>query len=837
MTTDAASALVVVTGPHPDPDPAVLGAKAASLVRLADLGFPVPPLRVVTTGAYRAVARCPGVRAALAAQPAATMDEERRRIDDAFQHAPLPDELEEELRHAAAALSPEGQPLVVRSSATAEDLAGASFAGQYRSFIGVDAEGLLDAVRLTWASLWHPAPRRYREALALAEDAIEMAVLLMPLVPATAAGVVFTVDPTGRPDHLRIELVHGLGEGLVSGRETPRAWSLPRGEIDAAAPDRLVAAVGALALEIEASLGHPQDIEWAWDGEVLHVVQARPISVDRRGGASDRLAREGLRPGHRYTTAGIAEMLPGVIPPLVWDTFGVLVDDALVALFSRLGASLEPSQHTLLTQRRGRAVMDVTALDQVAGALPGTAASLVSALEAGEHRTRRGRVGTLQQVRHDVRAARVRREALQEAEVFELAVPRVLDAHVDPRLLDDEEVLAYRARLIDLMARGTHAEVAIAAAAVASFGSLESFLRRYLDGATAQRAVTDLARRTSPAAARRWIDLAARARSSPAGMGFLSAADSSSAMDLLADGQRGAGELRAELDQELRRAGSRSIPGGGTWAERPDRAWQAIAAVHRRERHDDEFDPHALRDLLAATPRWQRLLMLTGFVADPQGILLGHHIEEAQRLLTRREGLKAALLSLGGEVRRLHLDIGRRLVEREQLPDATDVDLLFADELDPALGGGGPPRAELLRRRRMLDDWANQPAVGEGGEAREGAQDAGPGTATLIGWAASAGSHIGPVRVVHHPDEPIDPGDVVVATSTDPSWVPVFLEAGALVVEEGGPLSHAAIVARELGLPAVINVPGVVARFSHGTAVVRVDGTTGRISVLEEEGR
>jgi rifampicin phosphotransferase len=838
VTAGAASALVFVTGPDPDPDPALLGAKAASLMRLACLGFPVPPLRVVTTAAYRDVARTPQVRDALAAAPAADTDEERRRIDEAFLHAPLPYGLEAELRDAAAALAPEGRPLVVRSSATAEDLAGASFAGQYRSFIGVEGtEGLLDAVRLTWASLWHPAPRRYREALALAEDAIEMAVLLMPLVPATAAGVVFTVDPIGQPDHLRVELVHGLGESLVSGKETPEAWSLPRGSIDTLAPNRLVADVGALAIDVEASLGQPQDIEWAWDGEVLHVVQARPISVERRGGGADRLVRDDARRDHSYSTAGIAEMLPGVIPPLVWDTFGALVDEAMVALFSRLGAPPEPLRHGLLTQRSGRAVIDLTTLDQVAGSLPGVAAGLVSALEAGEHRTRRDRVGRLQQLRHDVRAARVRREALLEAEIFELAVPRVLDAHVDPRLLDDDEALAYRARLLDLMARGTHAEVAIAAAAVASFGSLESFLRRYLDDGVAQRAVTDLARRAFPAAARRWLDLAGLARSSPAGAGFLAAESWSEAMSHLEGGWRGAGELRAAMDQELRRAGSRSIPGGGVWEECPERAWQAIVASHRRARRGDELDPQALRDLLVATPRWQRLLMLTGFVADPQGILLGHHIEEAQRLLTRREALKAALLSLGGEVRRLHLDIGRRLVERDQLAIAADVDLLFADELAPTLQGHGPPRAELLRRRRTLDDWANEPARGSDVSDPDVSQDAGWSASSLVGWAASAGTHVGPVRVVHHPDESIDPGDVVVAVTTDSSWVRVFLDAGALIVEQGGPLSHAAIVARELGLPAVVNVPGAVDRFSHGPALVRVDGTTGQISVLEEGGR
>jgi rifampicin phosphotransferase len=837
MTTGPATAQDLVAGPDLEPEPALLGAKAANLVQLSALDFPVPPLRVVTTAAYRAVAESTVIRAALADPPAGTPDEEQERIDRAFLAAPLPAGLEFQIRDAAASLSPAGEALVVRSSATAEDLAGASFAGQYDSFVGVEgADDVVTAVRRTWASLWHPAPRRYREALALDEDSIEMAVLLMPLIPSVAAGVVFTVDPNGAPDHLRIELVHGLGEGLVSGKETPEAWSLPRSAIARQGLDPLVVRVRDLALEVETSLGQAQDIEWAWDGDTVHLLQARPISVARRGDDTDRLTRDRTRDDHRYTTAGVAEMLPGAIPPLVWDTTAPLVDDAMVALFSRLGAPADLLVDGLLAQRRGRAVVDATALEQIASALPGVSTHLVSAVESGDHGTDRHRSRRLGELRHDIRAARVRRRALEEAEIFELAVPLVLDAKVDPRLLDDDEALAYRARLVDLMARGTHAEVAIAAAAVASFGSLESFLRRYVDASTAQRGVTDLARRSSPAAARHWIQLAELARSLPAGRSFLAADGWPAAARHLTDGQAGSGELHAQLDRTLRRAGSRSIPGGATWEERPDLAWQAIVAAHRFSHGAAEFDPEALRSLLIATPRWQRLLMLTGFVADPQGILLGHHVEEAQRLLTRREALKAALLALGGEVRRLHLDLGRRLVERGLLETAGDVDLLFAGELGPTLSGGGISRAELLRRRRTLADWATDAA--SSAETDLGPPETDGSTPRhLTGWAASAGTHVGPVRVVRRSDEPIDAGDVVVATTTDSSWVPLFLEAGALVVEQGGPLSHAAIVARELGLPAVINVPGVVDRFSRGSAVVRVDGTTGEIDVLEEPAR
>ena len=102
----------------------------------------------------------------------------------------------------------------------------------------------------------------------------------------------------------------------------------------------------------------------------------------------------------------------------------------------------------------------------------------------------------------------------------------------------------------------------------------------------------------------------------------------------------------------------------------------------------------------------------------------------------------------------------------------------------------------------------------------------------LDGWGASPGRHTGRVRFLRSPnDEVVEPGDVVVARRTDASWSPVFLRAAAVIVEEGGPLSHAAIVAREFGLPAVVNVPGATARLRNETALVTVDGDRGLVTV------
>ncbi|MEX0699470.1 MAG: PEP-utilizing enzyme, partial [Acidimicrobiia bacterium] len=102
------------------------------------------------------------------------------------------------------------------------------------------------------------------------------------------------------------------------------------------------------------------------------------------------------------------------------------------------------------------------------------------------------------------------------------------------------------------------------------------------------------------------------------------------------------------------------------------------------------------------------------------------------------------------------------------------------------------------------------------------------------GWGASAGVYEGNARIITKATEPIEPGDILVARTTDPAWTPLFLTAGAIVVEEGGPLSHAAIIARELGLPAVLNVPGLLSRLgSQQSARLRVDGAEGSVVILD----
>ncbi|MFB9731971.1 PEP/pyruvate-binding domain-containing protein [Ornithinimicrobium kibberense] len=246
-----------------------VGGKAAGLGELLGAGVRVPPGFVVTTDAYR-------YAVGAAASVPQVLD------------TPVPEDLAEAVRTAYRGLG--GGPVAVRSSATAEDLPGATFAGQQDTFLDVEgADAVLDAVRRCWASLWSERGVDYRERLGVDPRSVAMAVVVQRMVPADTAGVLFTADPvTGRRDRVVVDAARGLGEAVVSGRVTPEHLVVAE---DGAVVERRAGGDGQVLTDGQAarlaragravatSLGRPQDVEWAFAGGELVVLQARPMTA------------------------------------------------------------------------------------------------------------------------------------------------------------------------------------------------------------------------------------------------------------------------------------------------------------------------------------------------------------------------------------------------------------------------------------------------------------------------------------------------------------------------------------------------------------------------------
>ena len=783
MTAEAVaeSTVAVVFGGRPCP-PALVGGKGAALDRLVAWGVPVPPSGAVTTTAYRAFARAPAVTALLArirsgaVVPAADVDEIFATVG--FDERTAANIVE------MARLVGDGRRLAVRSSATVEDLADSSFAGQYRSLLDIDPadpDAVLAAVRSVFASLWHPAPCAYRAAFGIDDGEVAMAAVVMQMVPAVRAGVAFSVDPGGDPAMARVEAVEGLGESLVSGQETPDAWLVPReaGSFDGPAE---VGEAARYALRIEHRDGRPQDVEWAFDGETVWVVQARPITVTRDDHDDGFDSPTDVA---QLTTAGIGEMLPGVLPPFRWQVASHVVNEAFATLLADLAAT--PAGGTgrapLVRRVRGRAALDFDALRDLARRMPGGSAEELEIQYFGSQRSGRPsspptRTGSRwSMLRHELRSLLVRRRSELEGEIV-IKAGAALDPELDLGELSAEQLAAYQFRLIDLAVRTTIAELAVAAAAASSYREIEVFIGGHLD----------------PTEAGRWAERATSAR-----------------------GITVAPDPRA----------SAAVFAGPTWVElgrRPPTADDRRAGP--------PIDPAeieaALLDALEATPTWGT----DGLRYALRRRALRQMIRETATLLRRREATKATLLRIGGEVRRTLFEQGRRLAALGVLDEADDIELLTVDEIRRSFAGRGVAPQIIGRRRRWRLRYEAEPPlprVFTGLPVPEPVEL--PPGGRLDGWAASPGRYSGTATVLSDPGGDLERGAILVAAATDASWSPLFVRAGAIVVERGGPLSHAAILARELGVPAVLNVRGASSMLDGRS--LTVDGDAGVVIVHE----
>ena len=771
--------VVVLDGVRPAPQN--VGGKGASLARLIAAGLPVPPTAAVTTAAFRAFVQDPSIRSLIVridrGDPISGSE-----VDAAFLAAELDEDLATEIAGAAALIG-EGAPLAVRSSATVEDAAAASFAGQYRTVLDVDSNdsaAVGRAIRLVWASMWHPAPTAYRRAIGMDDRHAAMAVVLMAMVPARRAGVVFTRDPGGRLGHARVEAVAGPGSALVSGAETPDAWVLSRTGPTDPAPFEVAEALR-LSVAAEELDSQPQDVEWAFDGDRVWLVQARPITgtIEREDGFDTALD------DHELTTAGIAEMIPGVLPPLRWQMNFLLFEEALRRLLVDLDVDMEPGAGSppLIRRVRGRAALDFDQLRMIADALPGGVAEELETqyfgLGAGPamKRVRHGLRGAI----HDLRVSATRRRAVEDSAVVVAAVDRMQSAWPDLADAPSSDLLRYERRLIDLAGRGAAAELTVAAAGAASYRRLETLLERHL----------------GPAEAGRQAQLLTTAAG-----------------------------ITGRLDVDS----SASVFGGMTWRElgRDPPSFDLAADTRDTARLE-------LERLLTSLPHWRTTRLLTGQVIDVRIHLIRRSIRDTIDLLRLRERTKSAVMALGGEVRRVLLELGHRLAADGLLTSPEDIELLTQSELRRAAMGDAADPRRLARRaacNRRYEAMGPLPMrfVGRPGSLTSGLPDGDH----HHGWAASPGRYTGPARVVARPEDSIRPGDVLVAIATDASWSPLFVDAGAIVVERGGPLSHAAILARELGIPAVLNLAGATRALADRE--VTVDGDVGTVVVSSRSG-
>ncbi|MBB5953559.1 pyruvate,water dikinase [Saccharothrix tamanrassetensis] len=777
MGTDA----FVLPLDDPGADLATVGGKGASLARLVRAGLPVPGGFHVTTHAYRVFAHGLDTGDPTAAGFAAK--EMPREIADAILVA-LPD-----------------APLAVRSSATAEDLPDLSFAGQHDTFLDVRGEDVLDAVKRCWASLWTERAVDYRARNGITDTA--MAVVVQELVPADAAGVLFTANPvTGARDETVVNAAPGLGEALVGGEITPDTYVVSHGAVRSGGDlldDRQVLELAALGTRIQDLYGVPVDVEWALREGRFAILQARPIT------ALEEVWNDSLRGDYLWTCANLGEAVPSVMTPATWSIVQVLAQPPI-------------GGHPTTGNIGGRFYLNLSAAFAV-----GTALGLGGTM-------RRLAVHTFGRIPDGVEVPRLplNRPATLSAAIA-AAVPFVKTSREYAKRIDGL-IASAPARAEELRTRITAASTTAELRALWQ-SELDTFLRDDV--------------RMYDAGARGGIGTNARLRRD---LGRLVGEQDTTALLTGAHGASGdlasLGPLlglarlrRGEIDRAtyLRDWGHRFADEYEVSAPRPseDPAW-----LDRRLATDTP-DPRELlaRQAAARDAARQRLV-----AAHPaKAARLGRRLDALAETTRRRERARSEMVRGFGVLRAF-------LVRAAELT-GHDVFFLSLEETLAVLSGDDRPASAIQARREAYEryralppyptiirghfdpvSWAADP------NRRMDVHDASatPPGDSVSGLPGAAGVAEGVARVIASVEDgdALRTGEILVTTVTNIGWTPLFPRAAAVVTDVGAPLSHAAIVARELGIPAVVGCGNATTRIRTGDRI-RVDGGLGTVTPVD----
>jgi phosphohistidine swiveling domain-containing protein len=823
----------------------IAGGKGANLGELIHAGFPVPDGFVITTDAYVAAASAAGVDPKEAAGA-------RAKLTDTA----MPAEIATAVRDAYQAL---GGRVAVRSSATAEDLPEASFAGQQDTILDVEGEdALLDAVRRCWASLWNDRAISYRATHAVDERALRLAVVVQRMVPATIAGVLFTADPiTGRRRRAAIDAVRGLGEQLVSGAVNPDHYLVDtttstvlerRGDI---LDDARLGELAAIGARIEAHFGTPQDIEWAFDAQKLWIVQSRGITTLYPIPVSAPDPDRDLRV---YLSVNVAQGVLQPFTPMGLQTFRLMSS----ALASAVGRHVpDPTAGVpVIADSAMRLWVDLTGLvrNSATREIPVRVMSVMEARSSGifarllEEPRLAPRAGSrLRSLLSGLRAvahtgappvllrALLRPDATRERLLRD--VDKIVRLDAGPLNTPAERLDAFERLFLIWPPRMFPRLVAMVAAGFLSY----NLAGRLLRGVASDDELRTLLRGLpfNPTT-QMDLDLWALAERTREDLPSRSALADRPPVELGAAFRRGdlPPLLQHELETFLERYGHRAIAeidlGLPRWSEDPAHLLGAIANYQRLDAAALAPDAQFSRGAREAEAMIATLLSR---VHGPRRMLARAFLRRVRALAGVREAPKFHVIRVFARGRAILAPVGDALAAAGRIAAPDDIWFLTLPDARRALAGEdmharvAERRAEYRReeRRRHIP----RVLLSDGTDAE--AAFASPATDGAIrGTPASPGTARGVAHVMLSPaGARLEPGEVLVAPATDPGWTPLFLTASALVMEMGGMMSHGAVVAREYGIPAVVGVPEATTRIATGEHIV-VDGSAGTVAL---EGR
>ena len=819
------------------------GGKGANLAILTQRGFPVPPGFVVTAAVYgEFIAAADDWLRRVAALPfhdASALRAASDVLQADLMRLPLPN-------HAAAAIEqhlagfPQGTAFSVRSSSTMEDLAGAAFAGQHETFLNIiGVADVLEKVRGCYMSLWADRAIAYRHQQGFDHAQAAMAVVIQRMVPSEAAGVGFSVNPvSGQLGEMLINSNFGLGESVVSGDGEIDQWMINKAtravcnahigskshqivsaesgtceiqlsDADALKPslsDGQLTEVADLLVRVEASYAFPQDIEWAFADGKLWLLQSRPITT--------------IPPC--WTRDEAAERFPNVITPLTWDFVDSGFHRSLNYSFELLdfphfsGKWFVMFDHYIYGNQNAvelyarRAPIAVKSLDELRVAIPQL----------------RRQFGWVQQLpvvwmrdldHYLITLGRYQAEALADKTPVELW----------------QHVLAVN----EHGAQYFLPNIAISIAQSTIYRTLHGLLQLAVGPADSARLFDHLmawCETKTGQINKELFELALLARQDQRLIDELAGMTSRE----LIQQERLAGfaDFNTRFQRFLRDHGHREVDFdayAATWGEAP---WIVLDNLRLILQTPMDQVPSDKERELKIRSQQAEVALFEKLPGDLHFFF--HELLRLARAYTSLDDLEHYQTTrLTPVLRRGLRALGERLVQLGALEELMDIFFAHQEQIEHTLTAEAWADFSIQVRHQKaayLADKARRPEWVLGrSETPTDDVPADPGS-LLTGLAGSPGVAEGPVFLVLTPEDfaSFPKGAVLVARTTNPTWTPLFYSAAAVVTESGGPLSHGAVTAREMRIPAVMSVRDSLTRLQNGQRV-RVDGAAGRVELLK----
>jgi pyruvate,water dikinase len=809
-------------------------------------------------------------------------------LRNSIESTPLPHEVEQEITSALGKFDKDTY-FAVRSSGTAEDMPDASFAGQYDSFLNIrEIDNILLKIRSCMASLYSERAWAYRRKNGIPENGISMAVIIQKMIQADFSGVTFTADPvSGDKTKMVTEAVEGLGDALVSGKTNPFRITIDKGGIlpennESGFPVNkiLLQSLIEIAGKIEDFFGSPQDIEWTICKDHIFILQSRPITTS--------LSHQHIK-GDIWSSVNVGELMPGVITPMAFS----IANESVKGLFFFVAKLLKIDFGTnpFIATAGGRVYANVSVFTRLLTCLPGLGKMELRDSFGGMQARNSGSsplpdelIDLLPKNKPLTREEKAMRKKASNAALiampgiilklifnlifvnenkFLLEMRQKVDEaqHIDVETMTDDELYSFITRTIGGAMEGSNILLQVAGMGMGLSTTLFELCEKWLGDKSGEIANKLLAGAENMESANGAMELWALAEKAHYdekirsiimdGENYLSTIEKMNQTDEGREFIKSWNEFIFRSGHHARGEVNIYIP---RWAEEPD---YLLDLIRNCIRSMDVHNPAEVRK--KRTQERERLLEeCFGKLKNPfKKFIFRLVASKSRRGLELRENLKSQWMRTFFPVRKSILETGKRLFRKGIIDNEGDIFFLYLHEMEnpekPDLNTNIKPliksRKESFEKNQYLS-----PAAVIAGEYN-------PSDFSIVGWENS------PLQLLHVPvhfsDDPdhkeyhilkgiavcpgivegsarvilsasdheqVLPGEILVAPYTDPGWTPYFLTAAALVVDMGGMLSHGSIIAREYGIPAVVNVGPATTLIKTGQKV-RVDGKAGKVYI------